>query len=590
MRLFTLVTLSAFLLNTFSGDVHAAPSSASHESFSDETPADFTTADYIIVGVGTAGGLLANRLSSDKKTSVIALQNGPNLTQDPIIKFSRNALFAVLSALIGAPLPFDPSTLNLSPALVQALAELVSKEAPINPLYINGLTVPQTFADGRQLFWAMAIPLGGASSVNAGAWCRGTNQLYSQWEAIAGPNWSVDRILAIYKELEDYQGKSYNQAFRGHCGPLNIRQVNPASKLSKKFTRAIIAATGYPFLLDYNDPETPIGVSSQLQYTQSCGKGILRVSSSTAFLDSRVMTPDGHGVKGRKLLVKFNSTATRVLWEGNTAVGVEYVQDGVTKQVFATKGVVVAAGLYSSRFLMNSGVGPQALLNSLGIPVIYDNPNVGQGLADQPHVVLAYATNPKDTPKNTQGVFAEIAWLPAPGKQDPIVRKVRYTTAYLVPGITLAILDLVQPASRGTISINSSDPLAPPVIDPNVLSVPADLELYQAALSTYVRAINAELQAIDPAYQMIFPDPAVLEDPLLLTQFIQEEIGPNQHWQCHCRMAPLSLGGVVDSTGHVYGVQNLIVADNSINSQNMDGSPMATAYLVAANIAKLLGY
>ena len=102
------------------------------------------------------------------------------------------------------------------------------------------------------------------------------------------------------------------------------------------------------------------------------------------------MKKDGTGVHGRKLQVYFNSSALRTIWNGNTAVGVEYVQNGVTKQVYARKGVIVCAGLRSSPFLMYSGVGPAALLTSLGIPVIYNNPNVGQGLTDQPHVVTLY--------------------------------------------------------------------------------------------------------------------------------------------------------------------------------------------------------
>jgi choline dehydrogenase-like flavoprotein len=526
-----------------------------------------STADYVVVGVGTAGGRMARRLSDDKKTSVIALHNGPNLTQDPLIECSQNAIVTVLSALLGQ---LDPN---------------------INPLYQTGFTTPQPDADNRELFWAMGLPEGGASSINAGAWCRGTDQLYAQWEAIAGPEWSVARIGKTYRKLEHYKGKTPNPELRGHHGPIEVRQDPNPSAVAQTFTQAMIEATGFPFVLDYNDPLTPIGISAQLQYTQMGHNGALRGSSASIFLNDEVMSSNGHGKHGRKLRVHFNSTALRTIWEWvdglYRAVGVEYLQDGVTKQVFATKGVIVCAGLYSSPFLMHSGVGPSAVLTPLDIPVIFDNPNVGQQLADQPHIVCAFTSDPADTPESSAGIFAQISWLPTPGG-DPTSRQLRLATINPVPGITAGLLDLVQPLSRGSITINSADPTMPPVIDYGALTDPADLTTYIAGFQTYMKALNIALQQINPLYGLVSPDPAILDDTVALTAFIREEIGANQHWQSHCRMAPLADGGVVDSRGRVYGVDHLYVADNSVNPQNMDGSPMATAYLVADRIAQMI--
>lgn len=547
-------------------------------------------ADYVIVGVGSAGGLLAKQLTDDKKTSVIALHSGKNFTESFIIKFAKNTVFSVLSVLLGTPLPFDPATLNL-PADVKAnlieLLKLTNNAA--KPLYETGVSTPQVNADDREILWAIPLPLAGGTSINAGAWCRGTNQLFSQWEAIAGPEWSVNKILKIYKKLENYHGQTTNPQARGYDGPLRIRQDSP-SKLSQVFTQAIIAATDTPFVVDYNDPNTPIGVSSQIQLTRKGENSFYRVSSATAFLDHDVIRSDGSGVDGRKLKILFESAGMRTIWDGNKAIGVEYMQNGKIKQVFANKGVIVCSGLRSSPFLLHSGIGPAGLLTSLGIPVIFDNPNVGQGLADQPNSVIVFSSNPNDSNSSKgNGVFAEIAWLPAPGG-DPTSRQIRITTVDVIPGITAGILDLCQPLSRGSVSINSNDPLAPPVIDLGVLSNPSDLALFVSAYSIYLKNINIALQKIDPLYQLIYPDPAILDDPALVTAFIQGAVGSNLHFQSHCRMAPLAQGGVVDSRGRVYGVQNLIVADNSINPQDMDGSPMATAYLVAANIARLLGF
>lgn len=547
------------------------------------------TADYVVVGIGSAGGLMANLLSNDKTTSVIALHSGKNFTNSFIIKYGKNTFFSVLSATLGAPLPFNIDSLNLPPNIKADLQELIAlSQNAAAPLYETGASTPQPNADNRQILWAIPLPLAGGTAVNAGAWCRGTNELYSQWEAIAGPEWSVLRILNIYKQLEHYHGDTRAPIFRGYHGPLTVRQ-DPPTRLAQVFTEAAIEATGTPFVLDYNDPTTPIGVSSQFQLTRSGHKSFFRVSSATAFLGHHVMNSDGRGKHGRRLQVKFESAALRTIWEGSKAVGVEYLQDGVVKRAYARKGVIVCAGLGSSPFLLHSGVGPASLLTSLDIPVVFDNPNVGQGLADQQNTVVLFSSDPNDSAVKSNGVFSQISWLPAPGG-DPISRQLRLSTVDAVPGLTVGIMDLVQPKSRGSVSINSADPLAPPVVDLGVLTNPDDLALLVSGYMTYLKNINLQLQLINPLYRLVYPDPAILDDPVLVEDFIRQAIGSNLHFQCHCRMAPLDQGGVVDSHGRVYGVQNLYVADNSVNPQNMDGSPMATAYLVAANIARLLGY
>jgi len=517
-------------------------------------------ADYVIVGVGTAGALMANKLSSDFQTSVIALHSGDNLTQDPLIKFSRNAAITVPAALLDTP------------------------------LYNNGLTVPQTSADNRSLVWAVALPEGGASSVNAGAWSRETTYIDTQWEAIAGPNWSPAILLNLYKQLEAYNGTPPNPAARGLNGPINIIQFPIATIVSNKFTNAITVATGYSAVVDYNDPDTPIGPCTKLQYTQTGSNGALRGSSATAFLDETVMTPDGKGVNGRKLQVIFDATALRTIWSGNSAVGVEFLKNGVIQKAMAAKGVIVCAGLKSSPFLMYSGVGPTALLGSLGIPVKFDNPNVGQGLVDQPSVYLGFSSNPDDTQvpaADPNGLFTQIAYLPDP-TGDPAIRAFRLVTVNPFPGLVIGLFDLVQPKSRGSITITSADPLQPPQVDPGYLSDTDDQALFQRGLQFTIANINNALLIAYPGYALISPNPAILSDDVEVMNYIKENVNQDFHYQSHCRMAPLNQGGVVDSTGRVYGVQNLLVADDSIIPLCMDGSPMASAYLMAANVARML--
>ncbi len=517
-------------------------------------------ADYIVIGVGTAGAVVAKQLSDDMKSSVIALHNGENLTQDPLLKYSQFAPLVVASALFDAP------------------------------YYKTGKTVPQPNADNRELLWVLSLPEGGASEINAGAYCRGTNTIYAQWEAIAGKNWSVNRIMEIYKRLETYSGMTADPEARGYHGPISVRQPQHPTAVSETFTQAIMQATGLPFVLDYNDPNTPTGASTQLQYTQSAPNGTFRVSSATAFLNESVMTPEGIGVDGRKLRVLFNSTALRILWNGKTAIGVEYVQSGKTKRVFANKKVIVCAGLFSSSFLMHSGVGPKNLLQSLNIPVIFDNPNVGQGFADHNIVPLIFSTNTADTPipaVDPNNFLNNIAWLPNP-LGDQSVRICSLVTTNPIPGIALGLLTLATTQSRGSIVINSADPLQSPVINTGILSNQQDLLTYQNLLMITIKNMNAALQAIDPDYELLYPDPTILTDPVAVTDFIRAHIISSEHFQSHCRMAPFRQGGVVDSSGNVYGVHGLAVADDSIVPLCIDGTPMASAYLIGANVARLI--
>ncbi len=344
----------------------------------------------------------------------------------------------------------------------------------------------------------------------------------------------------------------------------------------------MISATGFPFVLDYNDPKTPIGVSSQLQCTQSGQDGIYRASSATAFLNESVMTPSGHGVHGRKLRVLFRSKALKTIWKGKKAIGVKYKHRGKEYKVYANKAVIVCAGLRSSTFLMHSGIGDKTLLTSLKIPVVYNNPHVGKNLFDQPALRLVFTSSVNDFGANPNGLFSQIAWLPAP-HGDKKIRKVRLATIAQIPDITLLTVDLCQPKSRGFITINSSNPAAPPVVNLGLLSNNADLELYQSSLQIYIKNLNIALQKINPAYKLIFPDPAILDDPALVTAFIRQNVDTNQGFQGQNEM-----GRVVDNLGRVKGVERLIIADNSIVPKPMDGSTMATAYFVAANIAEML--
>lgn len=169
--------------------------------------------------------------------------------------------------------------------------------------------------------------------------------------------------------------------------------MNPTT-MAKKLVSAIEQATGFKEILDYNDPKTPLGPFTRWQLFQKPNGQ--RESSSTAFLSSDIMTPDGRGVNGRKLRVLFKSTALRVLFSQKRAVGVEFLKQGKCVCAYARKKVIISAGINSAQLLMLSGIGPANLLEKAGIPVVFDNPNVGKNLRNHTLNFAVFTTNTND--------------------------------------------------------------------------------------------------------------------------------------------------------------------------------------------------
>lgn len=519
------------------------------------------TADFVIVGGGTSGCVAARILSDNNHYSVVVLESGKNREEDPLFKYSVNAPYSALSFFVSTP------------------------------FFETGFSVPQPELNNRKLPWAIAKLFGGASGLNAGYYGRGTEQFFSAWQAVAGKNWSPKKIIDTYKFLEHYEGKTSNASARGFCGLLNVRQApEPPSALSQKATQAIMNATGVAPLVDYNDPKALIGASFTVQYTQQSPDGALRESSAISFLDSRVITPEGKGVDGRKLKVKFEAMALRTLWDGNKAIGVEYLHNGKHEKVYARKAVLVCAGFRSSTFLMHSGVGSSSLLNSLKIPVIVDNPNVGKNLMDQPTLIIVSLMNPHDyfgLAADVNAYLPYTAFLPHPTNKSS-QRELLIAGLPPLPEVFAQAYQFINVKSRGTITIQSNNPLDPPIVDYCMLKDPADLPNMVLMLKVYLKKISQELAAIDPFYQLIFPDPSILTDDAKIADFIRNSLLPIFSFSGHCKMAPLDQAGVVDPTGKVHEVEGLYVGDVSVIPVPPDGVTAALAYMVGARIAHLL--
>ncbi|KOP68166.1 dehydrogenase [Bacillus sp. FJAT-18019] len=514
------------------------------------------TYDYIIVGTGPAGAVLAETLSDDLQTSVLVLESGGNHDKDKPIKDSSMAL------------------------------EL---EESFFPNYFwQGEGTPQEGLDGRAFEWTTGRLSGGGSSINGEQYVRPTAAVLEKWERLLGPQWSPDKATRRFKALENYNGETTDPAARGYHGRINIRQApETPTPMAHKLTTAIERATGYPAILDYNDPNTPLGPFTRWQlYQQPDGR---RESSSTAFLSSDIMTPTGRGVHNRKLTVKFRTTALRILFSGKRAIGVEYLKDGKCFRAYSSKKVIISAGINSPQLLMLSGIGPAKILKKSGIPVIFDNPNVGQRLKNHTLNTAVFATNSRDQPLPTldpNALYTGGAFLPDPsGINDQ--RAVQLVGIGSEENLTIAILYL-QPKSKGSIRIQSKDPLNIVLADEGFLSDPDDMEAVKRIYRTYIKDIALELEGIDSSYHLVSPSFDIIDDENSLEEFIKENFDHNHHQQGFLRMAPLSKGGVVDRKGHVHGVKDLIVADASIVPFTVDGNTSSAAYLIGYTIAKQL--
>jgi choline dehydrogenase len=340
--------------------------------------------DYIVVGTGPAGAVIAKTLTDDKKTSVLVLEAGENNDKDKPIRDSR----------------FAP--------------ELEEKFFP--EYFWQGEGVPQSGVDEKTFEWTTGRLSGGGSSINGEQYVRPTPAVLKEWERLLGEMWSPEQAIKSFKQLENFHGKTHSPQIHGFSGRLNIRQTpkNPPN-ITKKLVSAMEQATGFKKILDYNDPRTPLGPFNRWQLFQKPNGQ--RESSSTSFLSSDIMTPDGIGVNGRKLRVLYKSTALRIIFKERKAVGIEFLKEGEKFQAFARKEVIISAGINSAQLLMLSGIGDSNDLSEVGIPVVFDNPNVGKYLTNHTLNTATFSVNQSDLPELQNDPFSLYnggAFLPNP--------------------------------------------------------------------------------------------------------------------------------------------------------------------------------
>lgn len=522
--------------------------------------------DYVVIGAGSAGCVLANRLSAAPSRRVLLLEAGPP---------DRNPFIAIPA---GISQTYVHPTLNW-----------------------GYLTEPEPQLGGRRIYWPRGKTLGGSSAINGMIYIRGQAQDYDDWEAAGNPGWGWKDILPLYKGLERYEDGA--NEWHGADGELDITHPRFRHPSSQAFIDACMAA-GYPFTPDFNGADQH-GVN---YYDFTIRKG-LRRSSAAAFL---------HPVRNRaNLRVITGALAERILFEGKRATGLRFSHRGRTQTVRAGEIIVSAGAINSPQLLLLSGVGPAGDLVEQGIAPVRDLPGVGRNLQD--HLLVQHlAEVPPAASINRQmrgfrlwpevlryllsrqglltiGASQAAAFLKSePGLDRPDIQLMfkPYTIEMspdeeivpgAVPGFTTAASPL-RSRSRGWLSLRSSDPRDAPIMQPNLMSDPHDQRLAVAGLRIIRRVFASEPLASIARETM--PGPGIESDDDLLA-FARAHVGSMFHPVGTCKMGADAMA-VVDARLRVHGVEGLRVADASIMPAIVSGNTNAVSIMIGAKAAQMI--
>jgi choline dehydrogenase len=522
--------------------------------------------DYVIVGAGSAGCVLANRLSADGKHSVLLLEAGPKDN----------------NVWIHVPLGYGR----------------LFKDKTVNWMY---QTEPEPGLDGRTVFQPRGKVLGGSSSINGLLYVRGQHEDYDRWRQHGNSGWGFDDVLPYFKKAEDQQRGADD--FHGVGGPLPVSDMRHADPLSAAFVAAA-AETGIPVNPDFN------GASQEgAGFFQTTTRRGRRASTAVSYL---------RPAKGRgNLRVETSALAQRILFDGRRASAVEYRQSGVLRTARAAKEILISGGAYNSpQLLQLSGVGPAELLRTHGIDVVLDAPGVGHDLQDHMQVrvvtrcakpvtlndvvnspvrkILAglhYAAlrgGPLTIAAGTSGAFFKTS--PRLATPDIQVHFLPFSTdkmgekLHAFSGFTASVCQ-VRPESRGSLRIRSADPAAPPEIRINYLATEVDRTANVEGLKILRKILQAPalrhyvVEEVDPGGKV------VTDEELL--NYCRQRGTTIYHPTSTCRMGNDSLA-VVDQRLRVRGIEGLRVVDGSIMPDLVSGNTNAAIIMIAEKASEMI--
>ena len=525
------------------------------------------TFDFIIVGAGSAGCVLANRLSEDGRSTVLLIEAGGS---------DRNPLFTI-------PL----------------LAGVAYWHKPTNWGY---QTSPQPGLDGRSILWPRGKVLGGSSTINGMMYMRGNAADYDGWAQTGLIGWSYEDILPYFRRSEDNPERP-GDPYHGQGGPLRVTRARGENELYHDFLAAG-QAMGHPLNTDFNGAR-----QEGLGFYDFNTKDGRRVSSATAFLRPALSRPN--------LSLRTKTTVRRIEITEGRATGLVLHQNGIETQVAARREIVLAGGAINSpQLLMLSGIGAGADLAAQGITPVVQSPGVGQNLQDHLGVYLTYACKDPVTlyrlfrPDRAALAMAR-AYLTGKGpatavpleaggflrtRPDLEIPDIHIT---FVPGLNLEttragqgrhgyLINFYQlrPESRGTVSLQSPDPDTPPLIDPRYLAAEADRVCMRAG-TRLARQIGEASPLVDRKAGEITPVAADLSSDDAIDAWVRQGANTIFHPVGTCRMGS-DAASVVDGELRVRGVKGLRIADASVMPSIVGGNTSAPTMMIAEKAADLM--
>jgi choline dehydrogenase len=495
--------------------------------------------DYVIVGAGSAGCVLAARLSEDPDASVLLLEAG-----------AEGSGIEAIS---------DP---GLWPTNAKTVVDW-GYDTEVQP----GTGRSHAFVRGRVI--------GGSSAINGMIFLRGDPTTYDAWATAGNPGWDFESVLPYFKRSETVEGR--DRRLRGGEGPLRPAPVAQAHPITQSFIDACVEA-GYPRADDVNGARRDGVALHDLNIV-----GGVRQSAADAYLTA--------AVRGRPNLVVESATRVlRVLLESDRCVGVCVVADGMQRDIRAAVEVVLTAGAIDTpRLLMLSGIGPADELADLGIDVAVDLPAVGRNLQDHTVTGLIYKAGRTLPPTMANHGEASLLWRSSPAEPacdlHLLMCDVPITSMPAPANCCTLLVANLKPASRGVTRLRSADPTQPPLIAPNFLGEESDLEKVVLGLAM-AREITAAPAFGDWGLREVLPGPDVRRGEAL-TAFVRAATDTYNHASGTCRMGPGD-DSVVDSTLRVHGLEALRVADASIVPTIPNANTHATVVMIGEKAADLI--
>ncbi len=523
--------------------------------------------DVVIIGGGSAGAVLAARLSEDKSKQICLIEAGA----------------AERSVLVKAPAGF---------------VAIMPRKSKLNYAFD---TLPQAGLNGRRSYQPRGRGLGGSSSINAMVYARGHRWDYDNWAALGNEGWSYDDVLPFFKKSEN--NENFDNEFHGQGGPLNVMNARSPCKLNAPFIEAC-TQNGIPRNADYNGAEQE--GCFEYQFTHKNGE---RCSAGKAFIAPNLNRSNLH--------VMTQAQVTRVLFEGTRAVGVRVSQGGQSKDVKARVEVVLSAGVFHSpQLLMLSGIGDAKQLRSHGITVVKDLPGVGQNLQDHIDIVHGFkAPFSSDTfgvsiPFSLRFVAAMFEW--AKKRSGLLTTSYAEAGAFFRSSPELSVPDLqfifvralvddhgrkmhlghgfschttlLRPKARGEVTLNSADPYEAPRIDPKFLQNEEDLKLLMMGAETQLRVLMSAPLAKWRGEMLHAFD---IKDKAALEEDIRNRADTQYHPVGTCKMGN-DANAVVDAQLRVHGIEGLRVVDASIMPTLVGGNTNAPSIMIGEKAADLI--